>query len=107
MAIRPCKAWNTPTMIIMIAANMMNPTAQPLVCRPAREYASLLTADPSSISTDDRPHHGTCRRCRHYPFWDALCRRCAAACAPARLGSCLDHQFDKPEDDTQQASPSI
>jgi hypothetical protein len=35
-------------MIIMIAANKMNPTAQPLVCRPAREYASLLTADPSS-----------------------------------------------------------
>jgi hypothetical protein len=33
-------------MIIMIAANMMRPTAQPLVCRPAREYASLLTADP-------------------------------------------------------------
>jgi hypothetical protein len=25
---------------------MMNPTAQPLVCRPAREYASLLTAIP-------------------------------------------------------------
>jgi hypothetical protein len=37
----------------MIAANMMNPTAQPLVCRPAREYDSLLTADPSLISTDD------------------------------------------------------
>jgi hypothetical protein len=33
-------------MIIMIAANRMNPTAMPLVCRPAREYASLLTADP-------------------------------------------------------------
>jgi hypothetical protein len=39
-------------MIIMIAANKMNPTAHPLVSRPAREYASLLTADPSSISTD-------------------------------------------------------
>jgi hypothetical protein len=61
-------------MIIMIAANMMNPTAQPLVCRPAREYASLLTADPSSAS-DDRPHHGTCGGGRHYPFWDELCRR--------------------------------
>src|SRR5829696_1375584 len=59
MATRPCKAWKTPDMIIMIAANMMNPTAAPLVCRPAREYASLLTADPSSAS-DDRPHHGTC-----------------------------------------------
>jgi hypothetical protein len=46
MAIRPCNAWKMPTMIIMIAANMMRPTAQPLVCRPAREYASLLTADP-------------------------------------------------------------
>jgi hypothetical protein len=34
-----------PTMIIMMAANRMSPTAQPLVCRPAREYASLLTAD--------------------------------------------------------------
>jgi hypothetical protein len=41
-------------MIIMIAANKMNPTAQPLVCRPAREYASLLTADPSSASDADR-----------------------------------------------------
>jgi len=38
----------------MIAANMMNPTAQPLVCRPAREYASLLTADPSSARMTDR-----------------------------------------------------
>jgi len=38
----------------MIAANMMNPTAQPLVCRPAREYASLLTADPSSAWMTDR-----------------------------------------------------
>src|SRR5215211_8710732 len=52
MATRPCKAWKTPDMIIMIAANMMNPTAQPLVCRPAREDASLLTADPSSASDD-------------------------------------------------------
>src|SRR5215204_2923369 len=55
MATRPCKAWKTPDMIIMIAANRMNPTAAPLVCRPAREYASLLTADPSSAS-GDRPH---------------------------------------------------
>jgi hypothetical protein len=54
-------------MIIMMAANKMSPTAQPLVCRPAREYASLLTADPSSAS-DDRPHHGTCGGCRHYPL---------------------------------------
>src|SRR5829696_6451962 len=54
MATRPCNAWNTPVMIIMIAANMMNPTAQPLVCRPAREYASLLTADPSSARMTDR-----------------------------------------------------
>jgi len=38
----------------MIAANMMNPTAQPLVCRPAREYASLLIADPSSARMTDR-----------------------------------------------------
>src|SRR5829696_657646 len=73
-------------MIIMIAANRMNPTPQPLVCRPAREYASLLTADPSSITMDDRPHHGTCGGCRHYPFWDELCWRCAAARAPARWG---------------------
>src|SRR4030095_16770967 len=93
MAIRPCNAWNTPTMIIMIAANMMRPTAPPLVCRPAREYASLLTADPSSISTDDRPHHGTCRGCRHYPFWDELAGG-AAARAPARLGKCLYHRFE-------------
>jgi hypothetical protein len=32
----------------------MNPTAQPLVWRPAREYASLLTADPSSAWMTDR-----------------------------------------------------
>ena len=38
----------------MIAANMMKPTAQPLVCRPAREYASSLTADPSSAQMTDR-----------------------------------------------------
>lgn len=54
MAIRPARAWNTPVMIIMMAANMMRPTAQPLVCRPAREYASLLTANPSSATGDDR-----------------------------------------------------
>jgi hypothetical protein len=41
-------------MIIMIAANMMNPTAQPLVCRPAREYASLLTAVPPPLRMTDR-----------------------------------------------------
>src|SRR5829696_10501344 len=73
MAIRPCNAWKMPTMISMMAANRMNPTAQPLVCRPAREDASLLTADPSSAS-DDRPHHGTCGGGRHYPVWDELCR---------------------------------
>src|SRR5215203_3639606 len=101
MATRPCKAWKTPDMIIMIAANRMNPTAAPLVCRPAREYASLLTADPSSAS-NDRPHHGTCGGCRHYPFWDELCRRCAAARGPARLGMCPDHHFDKLHGDTQQ-----
>src|SRR5215213_11930907 len=67
MATSPCRAWNTPVMIIMIAANMMNPTAQPLVCRPAREYASLLTADPSSAS-DDRPHHGTAADADITPF---------------------------------------
>jgi hypothetical protein len=38
----------------MIAANRMNPTAMPLVCRPAREYDSLLTADPSSAPDDRR-----------------------------------------------------
>src|SRR5829696_2359925 len=73
MAIRPCNAWKMPTMISMMAANRMNPTAQPLVCRPAREDASLLTADPSS-ALDDRPHHGTCGGGRHYPVWDELCR---------------------------------
>src|SRR4029453_16361065 len=104
MAIRPCRAWNTPAMIIMIAANMMKPTAQPLVCRPAREYASLLTAVPSS-ATDDRPHHGTCGGCRHYPFWDELCRRCAAR-APGRLGMCLDHQFAKLEELVSQGDGS-
>jgi hypothetical protein len=61
------QAWNTPTMSIMIAANRMNPTAMPLVCRPAREYASLLTADSSS-APDDRPHLGTRRGRRHHPF---------------------------------------
>src|SRR5215216_6413754 len=101
MATRPWIAWKTPVMSIMIAANRMNPTAMPLVCRPAREYASLLTADPSSAS-DDRPHHGTCGGCRHYPFWDELCWRCAAARAPLRLGMCPDHQFDKLQGDTQQ-----
>src|SRR4029453_1476688 len=74
MAQKPCVAWKTPDMIIMIAANRMNPTAAPLVCRPAREDASLLTADPSSAS-DDRPHHGTCGGGRHSPFWEDLCQR--------------------------------
>jgi hypothetical protein len=35
MAMSPCNAWKMPTMIITMAANMMNPTAQPLVFRPA------------------------------------------------------------------------
>jgi hypothetical protein len=30
MAMIPCNAWNTPTMIIMMAANRMKPTAVPL-----------------------------------------------------------------------------
>jgi hypothetical protein len=37
-----------------MAANRMNPTAQPLVCRPAREYASLLTAIPPLLRMTDR-----------------------------------------------------
>ena len=45
MPMRPWIAWNTPTMIIMIAANRMKPTAHPLVSRAARdpddEYVSL------------------------------------------------------------------
>src|SRR5215204_5887463 len=73
MAIRPCKAWNTPTMIIMIAANMMNPTAQPLVCRPAREYASLLMPiPPRSQRTTDRTMAPT-EDADITPFWDELC----------------------------------
>ena len=36
MATNPWIAWKTPTMIIMIAANRMNPTAPPLVSSPAR-----------------------------------------------------------------------
>jgi hypothetical protein len=52
MPMSPCNAWNTPTMIIMIAANMMNPTAQPLVSRSARraaddEYASRVDELPT------------------------------------------------------------
>jgi hypothetical protein len=30
MATSPWRAWNTPTMISMMAANKMNPTAHPL-----------------------------------------------------------------------------
>jgi hypothetical protein len=36
MAMRPCNACQMPTMIIMIAANKMKPTAQPLVSSLAR-----------------------------------------------------------------------
>ena len=36
MATSPCNAWNTPTMIIMIAANKMKPTAHPLASSAGR-----------------------------------------------------------------------
>jgi hypothetical protein len=38
----------------MIAANVMNPTAKPLVCRLPREYESLLTAVPPPLRITDR-----------------------------------------------------
>src|ERR671912_2519870 len=82
MAIRPCKAWNTPTMIIMIAANMMNPTAQPLVPRSARraaddEYASsvisqsLLCCAAGHLGRPQRTTEGTIApgpACWHHPI---------------------------------------
>src|SRR5215217_6998947 len=102
MATRPCKAWKTPDMIIMIAANRMNPTAAPLVCRPAREYASLLTADPSSAS-DDRPHHGTCGGGRHPPLGVSFAGGKPPLVLQLGWGVCLDHQVDKIEGDTQAA----
>jgi hypothetical protein len=46
MPMSPCNAWNTPTMIIITAANRMNPTAQPGVScaalRDVDEYASSV-----------------------------------------------------------------
>ena len=53
-ATRPSKNCKQPTMIIMMAANKMNPTAQPLVsfsplARPAAAgYASSVICRPSS-----------------------------------------------------------
>jgi hypothetical protein len=58
----PCSAWNTPTMIIMMAANKMNPTAVPLVASwplALDGYASSVILGPSLVAvrraTSGRP----------------------------------------------------
>ena len=51
MAMRPWSAWNTPTMIIMIAANKMKPTAVPLgsSARRSDRYPDVSVICPSLL----------------------------------------------------------
>src|SRR5512132_3815746 len=82
MATRPSKAWKQPTMIIMMAANKINPTAPPLDSSPLRaaddEYASsvisrsLLCCPAGHLrpaAADDRLHPPTRTRQGHHPLW--------------------------------------
>ena len=87
MAMSPWIAWNTPTMIIMIAANRMKPTAHPLVSRaardPADEYASLVIYSSSSVPRPATPagRNGRPNAPSHQagveasPFWDEVSGR--------------------------------
>jgi hypothetical protein len=87
----------------MMAANRMNPTAMPLVCRPVREYASSLTAIPPRSQRTTDCTMAPAGDADITPFGMSCAGGRAAARAPARLGMGLDHQFDKLEGDTQQS----
>src|SRR5215211_6489174 len=72
MAMSPCNAWNTPTMIIMIAANRMKPTADPrttsMRLRSCTDPSSAVRPATPAGRSDDRTHHGSRPRRRHHPF---------------------------------------